>query len=269
MSHKRSLNFWVFCVIGLLILLRTIDVKVFDSSKSQNTKNQREVLTDNREFVRNRLQTDDDAPRFAVQGPESIQSDEEIFDQFGYPLGKTYQYISSKNHIIPNLVKFDGVRSKDLKIISGMELRREAFDSLMDLKEKAGREGIPLTIGFAYRKLATQKKLFWKFGGKVAEKPGYSEHHLGTTVDFTRVKFTSLAFLWLLKNGISAGWVPSYYYREESEIQQEPWHWRYVGQEASKAFFSKHSELITLDIKHLETLKKQGKLRTIQYLAKG
>ncbi|MDO8660010.1 MAG: M15 family metallopeptidase, partial [Candidatus Parcubacteria bacterium] len=65
---------------------------------------------------------------------------------------------------------------------------------------------------------------------------GYSEHQLGTTVDFTTPKiggsFEKIdkepAYQWLLENAHRYGFILSYP-EGNSYYQFEPWHWRFVG----------------------------------------
>ena len=65
---------------------------------------------------------------------------------------------------------------------------------------------------------------------------GYSEHQLGTTVDFTTVGIggglvgfdRTLAFSWLQTNAYQYGFILSYP-KNNAYYMYEPWHWRYVG----------------------------------------
>lgn len=67
-------------------------------------------------------------------------------------------------------------------------------------------------------------------------KPGYSEHNLGLSVDFNYVNNdfeNTKAFKWLNENAENYGFILRY--KEEKEditnVKYEPWHWRYVGKE--------------------------------------
>ena len=77
-------------------------------------------------------------------------------------------------------------------------------------------------------------------------RPGHSEHHLGTAIDFaspddTRATWnyedwaTTPAGAWLRDNAWRFGFVMSYPKGEESTTcyQYEPWHYRYVGRDAA------------------------------------
>ncbi len=108
----------------------------------------------------------------------------------------------------------------------------------------ATRAGVSLQIISAYRSFYEQASL--KVGYKVtygagtanqfSAEQGYSEHQLGTAVDFatpevkdTFLKFaTSTAYQWLTGNAYRFGFIPSYP-RGNTYYQFEPWHWRFVG----------------------------------------
>lgn len=185
-------------------------------------------------------------PAYARGGSKSM------VDIFGYPVGQSYQYIRPHT-AVRQLVNFRGSQG-------GVKLRKETFQVFLLIKRQAAKQGIRLSPRAGYRSMAAQKSLYKKYGAKRAEKPGYSEHHLGTAVDFTRIKFQSKAFLWLLKDGIKAGWVPTYYYRRGSRFMREPWHWRYVGRLAAMKFYQSWQIPIERDKRLLEGLKRKGRL---------
>lgn len=108
----------------------------------------------------------------------------------------------------------------------------------------ANSEGVNLRVQSAYRSFGTQSILkstyAVTYGAGTANKfsadQGYSEHQLGTTLDFTTeatkgalVGFDKTPeYQWLLANAYRFGFVISYpagnaYYKFE------PWHWRFVG----------------------------------------
>ncbi len=70
---------------------------------------------------------------------------------------------------------------------------------------------------------------------------GYSEHQLGTTVDFTTsdigTSFSGFeqtqAYQWLLDNAYKYGFTLSYP-QGNTYYQFEPWHWRFVGKDLAE-----------------------------------
>ena len=108
----------------------------------------------------------------------------------------------------------------------------------------AARDGVALQVVSAYRSFYQQAslKLDYKtsYGTTAANQfsadQGYSEHQLGTAIDFGTPNTKNLvtqfasssAYQWLVANAYRYGYVISYppgnvYY------QYEPWHWRFVG----------------------------------------
>ncbi len=108
---------------------------------------------------------------------------------------------------------------------------------LKRLTSLANSYDINLLVISAYRSHKLQDYFYRTKGSHCAEPAGYSEHQIGTAVDFHQVTSHSVSFFWLLEYGIPQGWIPTYYYRHHSHIQKEPWHWRYVGMEAAHKFY--------------------------------
>jgi zinc D-Ala-D-Ala carboxypeptidase len=169
-----------------------------------------------------------------------------IFDYEGHPIGQNAQYPDT----VPDLVHFSGKSNRGHKVT--LSLRHTALQELQQLQAQAKTAGIHLSVASGYRSIATQKQMRIRYP-QHAELPGYSEHHLGTTVDFTALKADSSAFLWLLQHGFNAGWIPSYYYRFQSKFPPEPWHWRYVGTAAAQEFYTYWQAEITHDLQRLHT----------------
>jgi LAS superfamily LD-carboxypeptidase LdcB len=109
----------------------------------------------------------------------------------------------------------------------------------------ATSSGIDLRINSAYRSYGTQAKIKTGFNFVYGEgtannfsaDQGYSEHQLGTTVDFSTpnsggdFKFGETeAFAWLTNNAYKYGFILSYP-EGNGYYQYEPWHWRFVGVE--------------------------------------
>lgn len=67
-------------------------------------------------------------------------------------------------------------------------------------------------------------------------KPGTSEHNLGLAVDFNYVEYDfdqTKGFHWLEENAQNYGFILRYAKEKEAitQVDYEPWHWRYVGAE--------------------------------------
>lgn len=147
----------------------------------------------------------------------------------------------------------------DLLPISGtpsMELRQEAATAFELMREAALAEDVRLNVISAYRSYSTQQTLFAQYSRVYGEeeantfsaRPGYSEHQLGTTVDFgnnsasdlTKEFEDTLQGLWLVEHAHSFGFVMSYPEGKEAETGYiyEPWHYRYIGTKYSHDFIN-------------------------------
>jgi LAS superfamily LD-carboxypeptidase LdcB len=151
-------------------------------------------------------------------------------------------YFLNENYAPASLSAIDSQylfkKDKPEYVLSGIRPPLEA------LLASAGRDGVKLQIASAYRTFYEQASL--KLGYKItygagtanqfSAEQGYSEHQLGTAVDFatpevkdTFSKFaTTAAYKWLLNNAHRFGFILSYP-KDNIYYQFEPWHWRYIG----------------------------------------
>lgn len=120
----------------------------------------------------------------------------------------------------------------------------EAWPILREMMEDARSDGVYLKAVSGYRSFDEQMELKGRydmiFGAGTANEfsayQGYSEHQLGTAVDFSTSEMKGVldgfektnAYVWLKKNAYKYGFVLSY--PEGNQYYQfEPWHWRFVG----------------------------------------
>ena len=115
---------------------------------------------------------------------------------------------------------------------------------LEDLLKRATRDDINLQIISGYRSFGEQTSLKsgykFTYGAGTANQfsadQGYSEHQLGTTVDFTTTSVDATfkgfeltpAYQWLTDNASRYGFTLSYP-KGNNYYFFEPWHWRFVG----------------------------------------
>ncbi len=120
----------------------------------------------------------------------------------------------------------------------------EALPFLQAMLYSANKDGVTLYVKSGYRSFAEQKSLKSAYSviygagtaNAFSADQGYSEHQLGTTVDFiTKGLGGALngfdkteAYTWLTNNAYRYGFVLSYPKGNKYYIY-EPWHWRYVG----------------------------------------
>ncbi len=124
------------------------------------------------------------------------------------------------------------------------QIHASVWPKLSGLMASAKSQGIELYVKSAYRSFDEQKSLKSSYSvvygagtaNTFSADQGYSEHQLGTTVDFiTKGLGGALegfdgtpAYPWLLNNAHRFGFVLSYPKNNQYYIF-EPWHWRYVG----------------------------------------
>lgn len=132
---------------------------------------------------------------------------------------------------------------------TNFQLHADVLPYLEDLMEDASDDGLGLLVQSAYRSFSTQSTLkanyTMTYGSTAASRfsadQGYSEHQLGTTVDFTTFKSSpSLTgfdktpeYEWLKNNAHKYGFVLSYP-EGNTYYKFEPWHWRFVGRELAE-----------------------------------
>lgn len=120
----------------------------------------------------------------------------------------------------------------------------DALPHLVALLTDAKNAGIVLQVSSGYRSFYEQANLKTAYSviygtgtaNKFSADQGYSEHQLGTTVDFITTGVSSSligfdtkpAYKWLQENAHKYGFVLSYP-KNNSYYIYEPWHWRYVG----------------------------------------
>ena len=120
----------------------------------------------------------------------------------------------------------------------------EALPNLENLLSSAKSQGVSLYVKSAYRSFAEQKSLKSSYtvtygvgtANTFSAEQGYSEHQLGTTLDFTTIGLNgkldgfdkTQSYQWLLDNAYRFGFELSYPKGNKYYVY-EPWHWRFVG----------------------------------------
>jgi LAS superfamily LD-carboxypeptidase LdcB len=193
-------------------------------------------------------------------------------DLYGQPLDWNKRdiryYDTEPTH--PDLVApFEGVGTKGQKVM--IQLRQEAYNEFQALCQdfnahapaKIKPFGCYATEGF--RSLNKQRGIIEAYKKRdrvegtnlvaLANKVGYSEHHLGTTVDLHELKRRGM-YDWFVGSSkelakpnflpriVEHGYVPT--------VAGEPWHFRYVGKDQAKAYWKKFGPAISDD--HHRTL---------------
>ena len=135
----------------------------------------------------------------------------------------------------------------------GKHIRITAYSRLKSLMESAADDGVNLKILSAYRSYREQQSLHayyetnYEGADRFSAEAGHSEHQLGAAIDFgsadqntnLRQSFANTAEgLWLSDNAWRYGFVLSYPDGKEdvTGYMYEPWHFRFIGVEASDRF---------------------------------
>lgn len=162
-------------------------------------------------------------------------------------------------HYIPErLVKIDerySFQEKELQIHS------RVWPFLRRMLRDAQNDGMDLQITSAYRSFGDQTAIksgyvfvYGSGANAFSADQGYSEHQLGTAVDFVTAGNPSLtisfentaAFKWLEQNAHKYGFTLSYP-RGNAYYQYEPWHWRFVGENLAKDLYREGKYFYDLD----------------------
>jgi LAS superfamily LD-carboxypeptidase LdcB len=144
----------------------------------------------------------------------------------------------------------------------------EALPFLQNMLTQATNEGVTIYVKSGYRSFTEQKtlkssyKIMYGAGtaNAFSADQGYSEHQLGTTVDFITTGTggnltgfdTTASFAWLIKNAHKYGFVLSYP-KENGYYVYEPWHWRYVGTKLATYLYENNLHFYNLDQREIDT----------------
>lgn len=169
----------------------------------------------------------------------TVQTDPELLRKY------SRVYFLSENYVPESLVEIDEEYAYGDE---PREIHKKVEPFLMDMLEDAKRDGIDLKAVSAYRSFQEQNKLndsytvvYGSGANQFSAEQGYSEHQLGTTVDFAMegsdgnidIFGSTEGFEWLEEHAHEYGFVLSYP-KGNSYYQYEPWHWRFVGKELAE-----------------------------------
>ena len=123
-------------------------------------------------------------------------------------------------------------------------LDSKVADVFLKMVQDAKKDSINLYFVSGFRSFDDQKKIIqnkldkgYSINKILKENklPGYSEHHMGTAIDFTSKELRSLSisfektkeFKWLVENANSYNFYLSYPKDNKEGIMYEPWHWTF------------------------------------------
>jgi LAS superfamily LD-carboxypeptidase LdcB len=252
---SEKLNGWPYLVIGILVLggvaygafytYRNLEIErvnlLTELSQTREANYELMRIVDEREEVINSFQGQIQSIAGTVGTLEKLsKTDEELLQKY------SKVYFLNENYVPKTLIDID---SKYLnKGAVNIQIHSQVWPYLEKLLVEANGEGLDLRVASAYRSFETQSALkssyavtYGSGANKFSADQGYSEHQLGTAVDFTTqnlgANFSAFAatdaYQWLKKNAYRFGFILSYP-EINSYYKFEPWHWRFVGVELAR-----------------------------------
>ncbi len=216
-------------------------------------------IIDEREEVINSFQGQIESIAGTVGTLEKLsKTDEELLAKY------SKVYFLNENYVPSKLTDIDKLYLN--KEATNTQIHTQVWPFLEKLLVAAHRDDVKLLVASAYRSFATQsslkanyKVLYGSGANAFSADQGYSEHQLGTAVDFTTplsglalLQPSDPAYKWLLENAHKYGFIISYpsgnaYYKFE------PWHWRFVGVDLAKDLHEDGRHFYSLDQREIDT----------------
>lgn len=243
--------------VNLEALLSQKDHELEEITK-QNKENEAKLLEE-RNKNGNYVETIEDITNKVTTLEKITHTDKELLQKYSKVFFLNEHYKPKELIDIPDDYLYDKNRV--------LQIHSEVWPHLKRLLRKAEREGLDLKVASAYRSFETQKSL--KSGYKVtygagtanqfSADQGYSEHQLGTTLDFTTSKLggTSIGFKntpeykWLLENAYRYGFILSYPENNKYYVF-EPWHWRFVGETLAEYLYDEKKSFYDMDQRDID-----------------
>ena len=202
---------------------------------------------------------------------QSISSTVGVLDKLNKTDKELLQKYSKVYFLNENFVP-SALASVDSNYLFNKKRPEEVHASVLPYLEKllkdANDGSVPLSVLSAYRSFGTQGTLKAQYkvtygagsANKFSADQGYSEHQLGSAVDFTTPTtgedFNSFektsAFTWLQNNAYKYGFILSYP-KANTFYQSEPWHWRFVGVELATKLHDTNVHFYDLDQREINT----------------
>jgi D-alanyl-D-alanine carboxypeptidase len=155
-------------------------------------------------------------------------------------------------------IKYDEAPQSELTSVgSGIKVRRTTAQAFNKMVLAAENDGVNIVTLSGFRSVSTQNQLFYGVARQrgqtpaqratVSAPPGFSEHHTGYAIDVGDGNNSSSnlstsfedtrASQWLRKNMSNFGFELSFPQNNIQNINYEPWHIRFIGDEASQKEF--------------------------------
>lgn len=168
------------------------------------------------------------------------KTDEELLQKYSKVYFLNEHYIPEKLSSIEKEYIYDEAKTH--------QVHSKVLPFFNDLVKNAKKDGIDLWVISSFRSFEQQAELKGQYlitygsgANTFSADQGYSEHQLGTTVDFTTKGLGgglngfqgTPAYTWLKDNGYKYGFTLSYP-ENNAYYEFEPWHWRFVGEDLAR-----------------------------------
>ncbi|OHA25948.1 MAG: hypothetical protein A3C06_01855 [Candidatus Taylorbacteria bacterium RIFCSPHIGHO2_02_FULL_46_13] len=188
------------------------------------------------------------------------QTDPEMLKKYSKVFFLNENYVPAHLTDIPQAYTYSNTRSE--------RFMTEAEPHLQALFDSAKSAGINLYVKSAYRSFAEQQTLKSEYtivygagtSNSFSADQGYSEHQLGTTLDFITSGLGgnldgfdgTQAYQWLLANAHRFGFELSYP-KGNAYYTYEPWHWRFVGVKLATYLHDNKLNFYDMDQRDIDT----------------
>lgn len=188
-----------------------------------------------------------------------VETDPELLKKYSRVFFLNENYTPAHLQNIPDVYAYSSLRTE--------QFTSEAWPFLQNLLETAKYNGVTFYVKSAYRSFAEQEMLKSAYtviygagtANSFSADQGYSEHQLGTTVDFVAQGFqgkldgfdTTDAYSWLLGNAYRFGFVLSYP-KGNGYYVYEPWHWRFVGIKLATELHNRNITFYNMDQREID-----------------
>lgn len=186
------------------------------------------------------------------------KTDKELLQKYSKVYFLNEHYIPEKLTTIEKGYMYDESRNHQLhsKVVP-------YFNKMVDA---AKEDGIDLWVVSAYRSFQTQAQLkgaytvsYGSGANAFSADQGFSEHQLGTTIDFTTKGISggldgfqnTPAYTWLNENAYKYGFTLSYS-KGNAYYMFEPWHWRFVGEDLARDLHKNNATFYDWDQRKLD-----------------
>ncbi len=174
-------------------------------------------------------------------------------------------YFLNEHYIPEKIVSIEKRYLYNEAIAKSIHGKVESF--LNDMIDDAADDGVKLWVVSAYRSYKEQTSLkgaytatYGSGANAFSADQGYSEHQLGTTIDFTTEGLGGSingfdgteAYTWMQKNAQKYGFTLSYP-KGNTFYVYEPWHWRFVGKDLASDLKKDNAYFYDWDQRKIDT----------------